>query len=161
MSSDCEMPEPTAEHNRLMGSVGTWDVTCKVYMDPGSPPAESQATDTIEAIGPFWVVSAYRGEFFGAPYRGQCQVGYNVEKKCYTSTWIDQMSPLMIQMEGNFDEAGTCLTMRGEGPGMTGELVTWKLVENHIDENSKESKMFIEAPDGDVLLFEWVYTRQA
>lgn len=161
MTDECEMPEPSPEHSKLMKSVGIWDVTAHVYMDPTSPPLVSQATDTVEAIGPFWLLSSYRGEFMGAPYRGQCQVGFDPTKGVYCSTWLDQMSPIMVHMEGNYDEAGTLLTLQGEGPGMTGDMCTWRLEQNDIDDDARKVRMFVENEGEDVLIMEWDYKRRA
>jgi hypothetical protein len=159
MSSECQMPEPTPEHMELMKSIGVWDVTAYIYMDPSAPPTLSKATDTVEAVGPFWLLCAYRGEFMGSPYRGQCQVGYNEKKGVFTSTWIDQMTPTLILMEGNKDESGKMI-LKGEGPGMTGELETWRYEQVELDENSKRVEMFIEGEEGDVLVMAWDYVRR-
>ena len=144
-----------------MKGVGVWDVTAHVYMDPAAPPLVSAATDTVEALGPFWLLCSYRGEFMGAPYRGQCQMGYDSGKGQFVSTWIDQMSPALIAMEGGFDQTGKILSLRGMGPGMTGEMVTWRHEQEEIDDDNKKVKMFIECEEGDLLIMEWDYTRRS
>lgn len=157
MSNECPMPEPTAQHHKLLEQVGTWDVKSKHYMEPGKPAVEGTAVDRVTAVGPFWTVSRYESTFFGQPFVGQCTMGYLPEKECFVMTWVDSMAPFLFVMEGNFDAAGKVLTMTGKGPSMAGPgLVDWKSTMIIKDKDHQVLKMSM----GGFEFMENTYTRR-
>ncbi len=163
MSNDqpCKMPEPTPNHTRMMESVGIWDVKAKHFMEPGKPPMETTAVETITAVGGFWTVSRYESNIMGAPFVGQATMGYDPEKKVHVSTWVDSMSPMMMRFEGNYDAAGKVITMKAKGPSMMGPgTADWRSVMEHQDKNHLLFKMFVTMPHGEVQIMENAYTRR-
>ena len=155
-----QMPQPTEHHQHLTRAVGRWKVASKFWMGgPEAPPMESTATEEVEAIGPFWTVSRFEGEMFGAPFVGRSIVGYDPWKEQYLSTWIDSMSPAFFYMRGTRE--GDVITMEGEGvdPG-TGQPAHYKTVEHLVGQDERRFKMFLKMPDGsDCQLFEMIYKR--
>ena len=81
------MPKPGPEHAMLMKSVGTWDA--KVH----SMGQESKGVQVTSALGQFFVVDEFKGEFGGMPFAGRGINGYDPIKKQFVSMWADSMSP--------------------------------------------------------------------
>jgi hypothetical protein len=129
---DMGMPTPTAEHQKLMAGAGEWTGTITMFDMPGMEAKPSPATETVTAIGGFWLLSDFKCDFMGMPYHGSGHVGYDAEKKKYVGTWVDSMSSYLSLMEGQYDEAKKAVVMRWKAPDMTGQIVPHReeLVEN-------------------------------
>lgn len=122
-----EMPQPTAEHKKLLEAVGEWEGTVTAYM-PGMPETPSPAKQTVEAIGGFWIQSHFTSQFMGMDYVGTGVDGYDPNKKKYVSTWCDNMSSFLAIMEGEMDAKGEKLTMHWTAPDMTGAMAPHRAV---------------------------------
>ena len=116
------MPQPTEEHELIQKGVGEWEGTITMMM-PGMPEMKSRATETVEAHGPFWAISTFNSEFMGMPYSGHGNHGFDPGKGKYLGTWIDNMSPTLSIMEGEYDDESKMIVMHWEGPDMTGKVV--------------------------------------
>src|SRR4051812_18828560 len=90
-----EMPKPQKEHEWLQQLIGEWDTESESIVEPGKPPVKSKGTESNRMIGGFWSHSENKGDFFGAPFTGILQIGYDVEKKKYIATWIDSIQGMM------------------------------------------------------------------
>ena len=158
--SDMQGPQPTAEHIELQKSVGKWNVVGKFCMPDGQQ-IESQGTEVIEALGPFWTHCHYESEMFGMPYVGRGQLGFDPWKKHYVSTWIDSTNGSIFIFRG--DMVGDTMTLEGEGADFTtGEPVQYKTVEK-ITHDRREFTMFMR-PNGateHITMFELIYTRSS
>lgn len=162
MSEDCAMPEPSPEHALIQKSIGVWDVKCKFFMGPDAPPGEMDATDTVTAVGPFWNVGLFEGDFMGMPFTGQSQLGYSPQEGCYVSTWIDAMSTFLFVMKGNMDEASNTLNLTGEAPNPAdGKIVPQRICHEFLDDNSHKMSMFMTLEHGEIKTFEMDYTRRS
>ena len=159
MSEAMEMPQPTAEHNRLREHAGTWHVHSTFYMDPSQPPMEVEAKETIEMFGDFWTRSLYEADMFGRPFQGTAMLGYDPQKKEYVSTWFDTMSPTLFKFSGNF--TGEVLEMKGRAYDCNLKAETnYRTTETHESPNKRVFEMFMELPDGtEAKIFTHVYTR--
>jgi hypothetical protein len=141
------MPQPTAEHHELASYAGTWNVSCKFYMDPAEPPMETDAIETVETVGEFWTLSEYKTEFMGAPFVGRATMGYEPHTGHYVSTWIDCMSPVLFHFTG--EKKGDTITMRGKAHScMTNSILDHRTTEKHINKNERLFEMFCTLPDG-------------
>ena len=141
------MPQPTAEHKLLAEHAGTWKVHCKFYMEPGQPPMESEATETVEMVGPFWTVSKFESSMMGAPFVGRATVGYEPHAKRWVSTWIDGFTPSLFVFTGTL--SGDTLTMTGDGWScMTNSVLKHRTTEKAISMNERLFEMFCTMPDG-------------
>ena len=157
----CEgsMITPGDEHKKLFDRVGTWDVDGKFNMAPGSPPVETKATETVVAVGDFWVESDFRGEMFGMPFQGRSTMTYDPWAKQYISTWFDSMSPAFFHFTGNME--GDVLVCRGKAPNPgSGELADYRTTVKHIDPDTVVFNMYMGTPAGEVELFEMTYRRR-
>ena len=158
--SDFPMPQPGPEHEKLMGSVGTWNVACKYFMAPGQPPMESTATDKVEAIGGFHVTSEFSGSMMGAPFVGRSSVSFDPMRGKYVTTWMDSMMPNFWYFEGGFSDDGKVMDFEGKGPDMTGAgMCDWKIQWEFVNENEQIIRMFVCSPAGDFMTMENNYTR--
>lgn len=117
-----EMPKPTKEHAELQMGVGEWEGTITMF-HPGMPATPSPAKETVRAQGPFWLTSDFQSEFMGMAYTGHGCHGYDASKGKYVSTWIDNMSSLLMVMEGEIDPKTKMLVMNWQAPDMTGKVV--------------------------------------
>jgi len=149
MSSTTEqpMPQPTQEHQRIQAMTGRWNVRCTFYMDPSAPPMECEAVETYEPVGPFWVVSRYEADFMGAPFVGRSTLGYDSNRKCWVSTWIDSMTTSLFSFTGNM--RGDTLEMEGDAWScMTNQMARHRTTNRSLGENEWVMEMFLTLPDG-------------
>lgn len=133
------MTEPTAEHRWLQQFVGEWTAESRMVNAPGADgtPAEdtvSKATETVRAIGPFWVQFESKGNFPGCGDATlQLTLGYDVRNKRFVGTWLGSMMSELWIYDITRDASGNVLTMAVEGPSMSGEgtsnyrdVIEWK-----------------------------------
>lgn len=158
-----QVPEAPPEMKVYQQDVGTWDCAVKFYYDPNAEPVESKATEVNRMLGDMWAISEFKGEIMGAPFHGAAQMGYDLAKKKYTSTWIDSMSPFAIRMEGTYDEKTKTLTSFGKMKDPTGAEMDGKWVVMYKNENERSMTMSSK-PEGAkefVLMMEVQYKRSA
>lgn len=161
MSEEMQFPQPTAEHNKIKELAGVWKVQSTFYMDPNpeTPPMESEAKETVENFGNFWIRGVYESNFMGMPFQGQSTLGYDSEKKEYVSTWIDSMSPTFFHFRGNYE--GETLVMKGRAfDCMMKAETNYRTTEIQKSPNERVFEMFMELPDGsEFKMMTHVYTR--
>ena len=137
-----EPPKPGPEHEHLKQVEGTWDATVK------SMGQESKGKMTYKmALGGFWLVSHFEGEFGGQKFEGRGMDTYDPEKKKYVTAWADSMAPFLLVMEGDYDKANNALTMTGEGPSPAGR-VKYKAVTKMMDPDTMEFTLSAPGQDG-------------
>jgi hypothetical protein len=157
---EMQMPQPTAEHEMLMKAVGEWNVAGKFWMEgPDAPPMETTGTETVTALGGFWVEGVYKSEFMGMPFEGHGGATYDPIKQCYVTTWRDSMSPTFFHLTGQMD--GDTMTCTGMGPDcMTGADALHRTVETGCGTDKRVFGMYMALPDGGELqMMELTYTR--
>jgi hypothetical protein len=119
-----EAMSPNENHKKLEAFVGNWDAASSFWMDgPDKPPATERGTAMITwALGGRFLKQEFKGGFMGMPMEGLGFTGFDNLKKAYTMFWIDNTSTAMSTATGQFDEAGTVLTMTGKADDpITGE----------------------------------------
>jgi hypothetical protein len=142
-----QAPSPTKEHEIFKGDVGTWDATMKLFAAPGAEPTVSKAVETNELVGGMWLVSRFEGELMGMPFTGFGQWGYDPAEKKYIGTWIDNMTPYLQTIRGDYDGATKTMTSVSESRDpMTGEKITYKESARTIDADTRLFEMSM--PDG-------------
>jgi len=141
------MPQPTAEHHHLAESAGKWKVACKFYMDPSQPPMETDATETVEMVGPFWTISKYESSMMGMPFVGRCTVGFEAHTGKYVSTWVDSFSSALFHFTGT--RQGDTITMTGDAYScMANAVLRHRTTEKYLGKNERLFEMFCTMPDG-------------
>ncbi len=110
------MPQPQEEHSWLQQIVGEWETVTEIHMEPGQPPMKAEGTETVRAVGGFWVVGESWGEMMGMPFHGISTMGYDLEKEAFVGTWIDSMNSYLWNYVGTLSEDGKSLILSTEGP---------------------------------------------
>jgi hypothetical protein len=153
------MPQPTAEHKLIKEHAGKWKVACKFYMEPGQPPMETNATETVEMVGEFWTISKYESSFMGMPFVGRCTLGYEPHTGKWVSTWVDSMAPVLFNFTG--EQKGDTITMEGEAFScMTNSVLKHRTVQKNVSKDEHLFEMFATMPDGnEVKMMTHHYTR--
>ena len=140
------MPQPTAEHQKLKEHAGNWKVACKFYMEPGKPPMETSAKETVEMVGEFWTVSKFESEMMGAPFLGRATLGFEPQSGKFVSTWIDSMSPTLCNLSGK--QKGDTIVLEGEFLSMmTNSVLKHRTTEKRISKDERIFEMFCTMPD--------------
>lgn len=141
------MPQPTAEHKLLREHAGTWKVACKLYMEPGKPPMETEAKETVEMVGEFWTVSKYESNMMGAPFVGRATMGFEPHNGKFASTWVDSFSPALFLFHGT--QRGDTIELTGDGWScMTNSVLKHRTTEKRISKDERIFEMFCTLPDG-------------
>lgn len=135
------VPKPTAEHQLLQKWVGTWDANVNAM---GST---SKATFICRPLGQLWVIGDFKGDFAGMPFEGQQTMGYDPDKKKFSSVWVDSMSTNLSLGEGIWDAAAKKLTYK-EKTMRDGKEVNSKTVCEWKDDNTVVFKMSEVGADG-------------
>jgi hypothetical protein len=145
-----EMPAPEKEHEWLAQLVGEWNSEGEVQMAPGQPPIKCQGTESVRAIGGFWIIATNNGTFMEMPTTGVLTLGYDPEQKKYVGTWVDSMTSYLWKYEGAVDDSGKILTLLAEGPNPMAPGQTMKF-RDMIELKSKDHKVLtssVQTDDG-------------
>lgn len=158
-----EMPMPSAsdEHKIVVADAGTWDITGKIFMGPDNT-TEIKGHEKVVAVGEFWTVSHFKGEFMGTKFNGSGTNGYDPKTKKFVGTWVDSMNPHATRMSGSYDKETKTLTYETKSVDMMGNDAKGKIVIVLKDENTREFTMYSPDPTGGdelVKSMEMTYTR--
>ena len=151
------MPTPGPQHEHLKQAAGTWDAVVEME---GMPPSKGVSVMKITKNG-FWLVDDFKGDFGGMAFEGQGTTGYDPIKGKFVATWIDNMSPALMVMEGSFDEKTKTLNMTGDGYDMQGNKVKVRESILHQTSDLTVFQMFQTGADGkEARLMKITYTRR-
>ncbi len=110
---------PVKEHEWLKQLLGNWDMESEMVMEPGQPPMKSKGTESVRAIGDFWIISEIKSDTpMGFPMSALMTLGFDPQKKKYVGTWVDSMMNHLWTYTGTVDATGKILTLESEGPNM-------------------------------------------
>jgi len=104
------------DHEWLKALVGEWTTTWRLYMQPDQPPVESAGTDSVRAVGDYWVVAEARSTMMGVVFNGIMSLGYDDEREGFHGTWIDSFGGRLWVYRGTLNDAGDTLMLETEGP---------------------------------------------
>jgi hypothetical protein len=144
-----DFPKPGPEHAVLKKYEGEWEYTAKFMMGPGQE-STSKGKETARLIaGGLFIVFDSEGEMFGGKFVGHGTMGYDVQKKKYTGTWMDNMATGVYTVEATYDEKSDTLTetMEGANP-QTGETMKMKLVSEFKGKDKRLLRFFMPGADG-------------
>lgn len=113
------MVKPHEVHKQMAKAVGEWTGTI-TWEQPGGPPGESKATETVTALGPFHTVVDFRSEFMGMPYHGHGVTSFDPTTGEVLNTWSDNMSPETMIMKGTYDLEKNTTELTWMAPPMPG-----------------------------------------
>jgi hypothetical protein len=154
-----KLATPGPEHKALLESVGNWNVTTRMFMEPGKPPTESQGTEKIEpALGGRFIQIHSNSTMMGKPFEGLGLEGYDNMKKKWVMTWADSFGTVIIYAEGTGDAKQRTFT--GEETEMNGQKRSFKWVVKNDGKDKRTMEMFAPGMDGkEMKEMEIVYTR--
>jgi len=161
-ASSQEAPKPGAEHKVLEPMIGSWNAKVKMFMDPTKAPEEAEGKMTRKWImNGLYMQEDFEGNFGGMDFRGMGITGYDVQKKKYVATWIDNMNTSIVVMDATFDSRTKTLsgTMEDIDP-MTGKKGKKKDSVRIVDNDHQVQEMFMIMDDGkEVKMMEIHYMR--
>ena len=159
--SDNSVFSPAPEHDWLSTQVGEWEVECAYYTIPGEEPIEVQGTETVEQLGPFWVVSRFEADMMGTPIIGQAVTGFDPVRKVFVGTWKDSYTPFHYTFEGTRSDDGKSLALSGENfDPMRQKDSTYHSRTDYLSDSERVLALSVEV-DGDfVPILEYRYKRK-
>jgi hypothetical protein len=137
------------QHRVLDYRAGTWAVTVRFFRAEGEP-AETAATSTQEwVLGGRYLRDTTRSNWSGAPFEGIGVTAYDVIRRKYVHSWIDNFSTAITVLEGDYDAASGELTFVGESlDPASGKFVRTRWVEQPVDADHWIARAFRRGEDG-------------
>lgn len=141
---------PGDVHKMMAKWDGTWNGDVTMWMVPGAPEQKSTSTAVNKMImNGLYQQATHTGNMMGMPFNGMSIVAYDIHRKEFTSTWIDNMGSGIMVLKGPWDEATKTITLKGRmvDPGTKGDMdvrETFKIT----DDNNQEMAMYVTMPDG-------------
>lgn len=115
MKTMMEAGTPGQQHAMLAKWDGKWTAETTMWMSPGAPPVTAKSTAVNKMIlGGRYQETSFKGDFMGMPYEGTSTTGYDNIKKVFFTTWMDNMSTMVMNMEGNWDDASKSIDFKGK-----------------------------------------------
>jgi len=144
MKTMMEAGTPGQQHAMLAKSDGVWAAETTMWMEPSSPPMQTKATSTNTMImGGRYQKSTFKGDMMGMAFEGSSITGYDNAKKVFFSTWVDNMSTGMMNMEGTWDDATKSINFKGKMVcPANGKECEMREVYKIIDDNTQVMEMY-------------------
>lgn len=170
MKQMMELGKPGENHKLLAEMTGSWTYTMKMMMDPTTgKPSESKGTATRKAIfdGRYFTFEV-SGKFQmpgkdGKPtdmnFKGMAIEGYDNAKKKFISSWIDNMSTMMMNSEGSYDAATKTFIYLAECEMIPGMRTKMREVIKVADKDHHTFEMYEDRGSGETKTMEISYTR--
>lgn len=144
MKSMMEYGTPGKEQAMMAKSNGVWNAETTMWMAPDAPPMVSKGTAVNKMImGGRYQQMTFKGDMMGQPFEGVGTTAYDNARKIWTSSWIDNMSTGIMNMEGTWDEATKSMTTTGKMlcPA-NGKWCEMKEVFKIVDDNTQVMEMY-------------------
>jgi hypothetical protein len=141
---------PGDVHKMLAKGDGNWASDITMWMEPGAPEQKSKGTMVNKMImNGLYQQSAFSGNMMSMPFNGMSTTAYDIHRKEFVSTWIDNMGSGIMVLKGPWDEATKTMNLKGKmtDPGTTAEVDVRETMK-FIDDNTQEMEMFVMMPDG-------------
>ena len=156
-----EWTKSTQQHEELLASCGSFDVAGEMWMVPGQPAQEFQATAVREPIlGGKIVRETFRMDWGGMQMEGMLLQGYDTVRQKHFSIWMDSGSPVASVQYGAQAEDGSIVTWAEDPDWMTGKLKKTKTMSRMREDGCAETTIYDLKPDGsEAMTMRMVYTR--
>ena len=115
MRTMMEAGTPGQQHAMLAKGDGKWTAEMTMWMSPDAAPmvAKSDAVNKM-VFGGRYQQTTFKGDFMGMPFEGASTTGYDNAKKMFFTTWMDNMSTGLMNMEGTWDDASKSISFKGK-----------------------------------------------
>jgi hypothetical protein len=143
-----EMPKPQDEHRWLMQLVGQWDAEVEMCAGSDKPLQKSTGTQSVRAVGGFWILAENAGTYMDKPFAGIMTLGYDSREKAYVGTWVDSMTDFLWVYRGARDAGGNVLTLEAECP-FGGPAGATARVRETVDIKSSDHYVFTSRMQGE------------
>lgn len=164
-----EMGKPGENHKLLAEMAGNWTYALKMWMDPAGKPQESKGTATRKALmdgryfmaehnGKFQMPGA-DGKMKDMNFKGMAFEGYDNAKKKFVSSWIDNMSTMIMNSEGTYDAATKTFTYTAQCEMMPGKMTTIREVIKVVDKDHHTFEWYDNSHGPEAKTMEIAYTR--
>ena len=164
-----EMGKVGENHKLLAELAGNWTYTVKMWMDPAGKPQESKGTSTRKAImdgryfiaehtGKFQMPGA-DGKMKDMNFKGMAIEGYDNAKKKFVSSWVDNMSTMIMNSEGTYDAATKTFTYNAECEMMPGKMTKIREVIKVVDKDHHTFEWYDNSRGPETKTMEIAYTR--
>lgn len=164
MQAWLESSKPGPMHEVLKKNVGSWKGACKSW-EPGNPtPTAWECTSfIIPMMEGRYTQTRTRGTMMGMPFEGIGINGYNNVEKRFEGTWIDNFGTGIMFMTGVYDEKAKTITWTGTfKEPMSGQEMTMREVETHVDDNTMRLDFYMSTPgQPEFKNMEIVFTRES
>lgn len=135
---------PGAEHEWLAKAEGSWEGTCKMWMQPGMDPIESENSADFEMImDGRYLGGHFRGNMMGQEFEGAAIYAFNNVSGKFECAWIDNMGTGIMTGTGalSSDKKVMTWTLTGYDP-MTKKPFTMREVDTRISDSEQKLEMF-------------------
>src|SRR5690349_17365263 len=106
--------KPGPAHERLKELLGKYDVTSRMWMEPGKPPMESKGTCEVSwLVEGKWLVSKATVPLMGMNVSTTVILGYDNFKERYVPCSVDSLQTALNTASGHFDQGGDNLILWG------------------------------------------------
>ena len=141
---------PGDVHKMMASWDGTWNSDITMWMQPGAPEEKTTSVAVNKMVlNGLYQQSTHTGMMMGMPFNGMSTTAYDIHKKEFINTWIDNMGSGIMVLKGPWDEATKTMNLKGKAtdPGTTGDMDIRETLKI-IDENTQEMEMFSMMPNG-------------
>ena len=170
MAQMMEMGKTGENHKLLAGMAGNWTYTLKMWMDPNGKPQESKGTATRKAVmdGRYFLAEhtgkfqmpGPDGKMKDMDFKGMAIEGYDNAKKKFVSSWIDNMSTMIMNSEGDYDSATKSFTYNAECEMMPGKMTKIREVIKIVDNDHHTFEWYDNSRGPEAKTMEISYTRK-
>jgi hypothetical protein len=170
MAMMMEMGKINENHKLLADLAGNWTYALKMWMDPSGKPQESKGTSTRKAImGGRYFIAEHSGKFqMPGPdgkmkdmnFKGMAIEGYDNAKKKFVSSWIDNMSTMIMNSEGDYDPAAKSFTYNAECQMEPGKTTKIREVIKVVDKDHHTFEWYDNSRGPETKTMEITYTRK-
>ncbi|WP_046005346.1 DUF1579 family protein [Pseudoalteromonas rubra] len=139
-----ELPLP--QHQVMKLDEGEWSAKLSFFAD-GQLQSEHQWHESNTMLGDLWSIGSLYGSLNGKLFKGYATLGYDPKQGKFVGTWVDSMSPEILQMHGDFDFKTNTLTMFYQLTDSSGQVQQRKNVMVYKNTSHRDFIMYIQAQD--------------
>ena len=97
----------------LSSCVGDWSVEITMWMESSESMISKASVHSEMIMSGLFLTSHFTGELMNSPYEGIYTIGYNIPKKVFVATWIDNQNSGIDYLEGKLSDDGKSIEFRG------------------------------------------------